>query len=349
MKIGIVTVYKSDNYGAFWQAFALKGYLESLGHEVLFIKHNARNLKLKMARDFGKAMLERKPLTRNLPFLWSRLKAFQAADTAFSECSIKDSAALNLIVLGSDEIWNVQRHQIYNYPVFSGEGLVPAIISYAPSVNQATVQDFMNHPVFLKNIKRLLAISVRDQLSEKVIKAVTGRNDVVTVLDPTLLVESSFYALYKTNFHINSPYILIYSYGDHISAERIRTLQTYAARKGLKTVSVLSYLDWCDMNCSVSPYEMLSLFENAELVATDTFHGLMFSIVFQKDYYMVSGGSPKVQSVLNDFFPSNHHLEGSLDRSCNNPIDYGQVDSVVLARRAASADFLAKALSAASC
>ena len=345
MNIGIVTVYKNDNYGAFWQAYALKSFLEGRGHQVFFVKHNARNLNKNYIRNIIKATISGSIEKERIKFLTINNIVFKNATRTFAECSVKDAHSFHLIILGSDEIWNVKRKKIYKYPVFSGLGFPNTVVSYAPAVNRATPNDFLKHVAFQSSIQKLYAISVRDHYSKTVVEEITGRTDIVEATDPTLLMPISFYNKKIVPFQLDMPYILVYSYGDHLLPDTVHELCTLATSKKLTLVSILSWFNWCNINKSVSPFEMLSLFQNATLIATDTFHGLMFSLLFQKQFLIISDGTPKLQNALRDFNIQERYHLSDLETQLIQKIDYRHVNDSIESRRASSIVFLDRILS----
>ena len=134
MKTCVVTVYNSDNYGAFMQAYSMQEFLKSQGCDVYFLKNKARNLNMLTIKKIVKRIT--KANFRGFGYQLARRKQFVKANAVFKECSFEETKDMQLAVLGSDEIWNIKRKSIYSYPSFFGKDVnAKAVISYAPSAN----------------------------------------------------------------------------------------------------------------------------------------------------------------------------------------------------------------------
>ncbi len=330
MKIGIVTVYRGSNYGAFLQAFALQSYLQECGNDVWFIRHHARAPFLSGCKKVITSMLHGK--FSEIPFWITQENKMRRARKRLKEISRKDIGNLDVIILGSDEIWNMKRKKIYKYPIFWGEGIRHENkISYAPSVNMASIEDFTKNPGQIKTLKELKQISVRDEYSKNIIEQVTDK-DVQVVLDPTLLISREFYRKCMEPVRIENPFILVYSYGTNkIDRRIIANMVQYARDKNLMLVSVMGYADWCDYHIGASPFEVLTYFDKAEFIITDTFHGTLFSLIFEKDFIVPAITSRKLDEVLRLFHVKERVIQkpDEMEKIISEHIDYGLMHSVL--------------------
>lgn len=341
MKIGIVTVYKGSNYGAFLQAFALQSYLQKRGNEVWFIKHHARTPFLSVCKKVIVNMLHGKFF--KIPFLVTQENKMRKARKLLKETNKKDIRNLDVIIFGSDEIWNIKRKKICKYPIFFGAGIHhDNKISYAPSVNMASIEDFNKSPRQIHALKELKRISVRDEYSKNIIGQVTGK-DVQITLDPTLLMSGEFYRECMEPIKMEKPFILVYSYGTiKINEYVITKIVQYAHSKNLMLVSVMGHLDWCDYNIGVSPFEMLTYFNKAEFIITDTFHGAIFSLIFEKDFIVPAITSRKLDEVLRLFHIKERvvHEPDKIEKTILAHMDYGLIHFVLEEKIKESEDFL---------
>ena len=109
---------------------------------------------------------------------------------------------------------------------------------------------------------------------------------------PLEKVKNKVYNVGKIKIKYN--YILIYSYDGRIKSEKeINSIQLFAKKNNLKIISAGLYQSWCDKNISASPFELLSYVRNAKYVVTDTFHGTVFSIKYNKQFATLIRGSNK--------------------------------------------------------
>lgn len=301
MKICVVTVYNGSNYGARLQALALKHVLQEKGHTVVHVATGARNPRARAVKKIIKRLLTFDWRKDSLKFQWDTGSLFVEEAKEFAVCSLQDTAEMDLVIFGSDEIWNVKKKMVYQYPIFFGKGIDnPWKASYAISINDSTETDFSNRPFSIQEIEKFKMITVRDEYSKKVLKALLPEKDISIVVDPTFLPGREFYEEILVEPEIDS-YILLYSYGNHISKSTMQQIREFAQRENLKIVSVLSYFSWCDYNTPCSTKKVLGLFKNARYVFTDTFHGTIFSMLFEKNFVIVSKGTKKLDMLLDSY------------------------------------------------
>lgn len=295
----IVTYYAGANYGAFWQAYGIGKYIEKCGFNVNYLRHNEMQEEL----SSGKNEYER---TKNKAILEEINKSFDLTDDLKTK--------YDLVILGSDEIWNRTSAIKREYRQYWGQGIKATNkISYAPcAINTSWKRLIFKIPA----LKNLDGISVRDIQTSNTIKKIIGK-EVPIVLDPTFLISYEF---------VNKPliegeYLLIYSYG--LIDKQIKVVKNYAKEKKLKIVVSGHNADWADYNPACSPKEWLSLFKYSNLVFTTTFHGTVFSIIFEKNFLLL-GNNVKAVSLLDEFDLTDHicnDCEQISEKIVNN-IDY---------------------------
>ena len=307
MKVGIVTVYDSQNIGSFLQAFALQEFVRSNGDEPFVIQtrseKTAKNIFLGRDRDTlkknPKLMLR---YTRNYLFrhdqITQRELKFENYKKDWKRLNIvsvekANELGLDLVLFGSDEIWNV------NVPAFEKEimygGGINARIKagYAVSAGHAVAKDFKSFPGLVRQISGLDSILVRDDHTAELLKSF-GLSADGKVFDPTLQIRLT--DCLGNGFNIpDENYILIYSY---LVPEEIRgCIRKFAEEKGLKTVAVSLYHDWCDEYINCSPLEIGAVFTKAKYVYTSTFHGTILSLLYHKQV-AAAGEKKKVVELL---------------------------------------------------
>lgn len=343
MKIGIVTVYNGYNFGAYMQAYALSEYLTTQGHDVSFVKHHARNPYLNMVKNVATQTLSLKFADNS--YCIKSYKGLKKARKNLKYTSLKDAENLDLVIYGSDEIWNIKRKRNYKAPLFFGELInKPRKISYAPSLNGAEEKDFAPFPNFVEKMQAFEGLSTRDEQSREVLEKVLKR-EVEIVVDPTMLLPVENYRKIEKEVSFGGKYILIYSYGKNFSETIIEGIKSFASNNGLKLVSVCCPLKWCDISIGLSPFEVLYAFDKAEYVIADTFHGLMFSMIFKKSFAIPSITSSKLKESVDLYGHYDRVLsEGkTFDDIFGTPMDYDRIDSVINSVRQRSTEFLNKA------
>lgn len=307
MKIGIITHHYVKNYGAYLQARALMGVLESLEPEadvsiVNYIekKHWYKNiihiLHYRIGKDNIKTYIEK---IKQL-FMFSKYEHSLKHSKRVYKVGQIEQLGNDVIIIGSDEVWNI--HSSGFNPLKFGYGFQPGtkLATYAPSAGAVTDETVVPDKVKegLKNIKYL---SARDTESQKFVKRAIGK-EALKVLDPTLL--------YNFDKEIDEqgikplPYKYILIYDCKLVASQIEHLKTYAKKNNLKVIGggdCMEYYD--DIKISLTPYEWVSLFRNAEMVLTGTFHGTVFSIKYLKkfvSYPTEKNRINKIKSLLGD-------------------------------------------------
>ncbi|WP_022764579.1 polysaccharide pyruvyl transferase family protein [Butyrivibrio sp. XPD2006] len=329
MKIGIVTLYAANNYGAYLQAFALQKYLRNCGHHPVFIKHNARKPIRTLLAHLKNELTHFR--LNNLFFVCIRHGGNIPYLNKFDYCSIKKANSLDMVILGSDEIWNTSRKSIYENKVLFGYGINNITISYAPSINNAKAEDFQKKPEIIDMLKKIDCISVRDERSRKIISSLLDRK-IVTVVDPTLLLEKSKWESFEKKILLPTRFMMLYLYAiEDYALDFIEQLQDYADEKKIITVSSFAKIKWADKNIGMTPFQFLYAMHHSDVVVTDSFHGLMFALIYQKNFIIPKAASSKLQDTITQY-----HLEDrvfSSERKVKNILqqnpDYNKINKLM--------------------
>lgn len=347
MRIGIVTVQYANNFGAVLQAYGLKSVLKKMGHEVFYIKNctdkYARGLFYRI-RPYGREYCHLPSFLIKNYRGWKQHCAFRSAQKEFHVIDCWTDEQLDLIILGSDEIWNVT-NPLFQQPIFYGQGMYP-VMAYAPSIGNATCEDMkVISPEFFKMIDPIL---VRDTMTQEYLKSIGV--DSVRVCDPTLLAEPSVFQ--STYYHrlMKKPYLLVYAYG-HLETNNVKhSIRAFADKRGLKVISVCFPLDWCDGTINCSPLDFSAVMERAEYIYTSTLHGTVFSIINHKSFVSLPY-SVKTVDLLNSLHLSNRLIsiencsEITLEQKwLHEQIEYDVVEAEIKYQRLQSEKLLVKSI-----
>lgn len=309
-KIGILTFWGVPNYGAFAQAYALNKVLKNSFKDVE-VKHIAYLHRMHKDLYFKKT----KPALTSYRCLFSprfylewirycidseiRYPAFSDDWNSIDNERIRTAKELegsyyDIIVTGSDAIWE------YSVPAFGDDVHLVGnelncnkLVSYAASFGDMNpTDDFKDFIV--KGLKQYDQISVRDLTSKEIVNNLVHRDDVHLVLDPTLVWN------FKNDTDIPESkyekYILVY--GNDFTDELINDVKNYAHKKGIIIIGAGIAPEWCDIRLTdVGPLEWIGLFKKAEFTVTCTFHGLMFSINYEKKVVFNQVGYVKNRST----------------------------------------------------
>lgn len=346
--IGILTFFQYYNYGTFLQAYALQNHLLKKGYDNELIdyrtKTNIQNELQAVLKDDGKnPILYARILWKIVKFkLYHRkLKTTEHFYTR-EELSKKHYDA---VVIGSDQIWCYTKEWAgLETPYFSDYLNADKIIAYAASMGPDKFDQ--PHP---RSVQRLMKnfshIATRDNNTFKFAK-LFNPHEPTMVLDPTLLYD--FKEECKEVSLRN--YILVYSDVLTPSDEVIQRVKKIARERNLKIVSIGKEYSWCDSAIiSASPFKWLGYIKNADFVFTCMFHGLLFSIKFNKQFamFLIPERENKCLDFLNRVELKNRVITSgeSFDEAFNTPIDYSPVNEFLERERAISENFLDTALS----
>lgn len=297
MKCGIVTVYNSENSGSFLQAYAMSRAIKTVGHKAMFIRQGFRGHCSTLSTYLKKII---RPLMKGdfcgAKLLRTRRAAFRmACKNHFCIMDVSDKA--DCLVLGSDVIWDLTVPYFRNNnKFFWGTAFGDAkVISYAPSVGFAKEKEFETADFVRGVLSNMSAVSVRDKVSKRLLQPYCDK-EIEIVCDPTYLIDRSEYDAIAKPTDLNK-FIFLYCYSK-LSASDREAIQTLAKKEGLKTVTFGGANRWCDINLAYDPLLFLSLYDKADYIITDTFHGTVFATIYEKKFAVIKNDKPKVLDVL---------------------------------------------------
>lgn len=322
MKIGILSLSMGRNYGGILQQFALSQFLQSLGHKVIIVNRQPNNGGFVM-RSIRKAMGHfgvRRYRQRSCPKTKIRsfiTDYFNMSEPVFSSYGLRQLCkreGINILVFGSDQIWRREFEMKYGLDYF-GVSTSKNIkkVAYAPSFGMDKWEYSTRETVRIKqSLSTFAALSAREEAGVKLIKD-NLQLDAALVSDPTMLLDGDFYAkIASPQIHIK-PYCFVYWLGEKEVINKV--IEKYKAKNDMKIV-VIRLRDQVDLP---SIEEWLSLIKNASYVITDSFHGIVFSVLFGRQFEVhcnKSGGYGRIQTLM-------HQL--NLDEKLitpNAPVDY---------------------------
>lgn len=350
MKVGILTHHDGINHGSFLQAYCLQETLKSFGLDVCVINYKSR---YQYEKEYTALLGTRKSylnprtylnLTKfkmvNKIFKFRRnQKLFNLTKFSHDASKIANSEDFDLVLLGSDEIWNFKNPIIgIDLAYFGKEIKAKRIVSYAPSFGQINPDDALPEEI-IRCLKRLSAISVRDNNSLEILNKLSLPAE--KVLDPTFLCDIHL----PNSLPRISNYILIYM--TSVTNEEIQKIRHYAQENGKKLVAVGYEQNWCDRSfMSVDIFEWLIFFKHADMVITNGFHGTVYSILNKKKFCVLNPGvkSNKVENLLKDFDLACRKIDKPdlLEDILKQEIDYERVFQMIEAYRKKSVEYLEK-------
>lgn len=342
MKVCIVTLYNSINSGSFWQAYALGIAIKKMGHEVVYLKikrYKKAEIKriIKRTLKFGVNGFK-KQYKMHKDFKESQKKAFNIIKN-----NTKDFEDVDLFILGSDTIWNLESKNLENQRnvFFGGRFKNKKVISYAASIANTSEEKLKEHndiQIMLKNIED---ISVRDDYTYNVVKNIVSR-DITLVCDPTLLLDKSDYSSYAKRKE-NDKYMFLYLFSK-LSREQEEKMKLFAKQHNLKIISGYDEINYNDKCIANSPDEFLNYMYYADYIITDTFHGTVFSVNLRKQFVSINRNKKKVNDFLDKCDLNDRLIDESNINKLEEVIDYKKTEECLSVFKKASIDYLKKYL-----
>lgn len=314
-KVGIVSCYFKDNYGSMLQAYATKKILDKneIPNETINIKYNKdfkngkRKYYLSQITNFkfiknklGMVKLKidkklNKQLGKNIAIRTQKYKEFRKEfnlsryNNTFKDLTNQAKELYSDVIVGSDQLW-LPVNVVADYYTLNWVPDEINKISYSTSFGFSSIPN--KYVELYRNfLNRINYLSTREESGVQIIKDIVAR-DAKLVCDPTiLLTKDEWHEESSKERKYDEKYILCYFLGNNIEhrkfAERLRK------KTGYKIVSLNhadEYVKYSDEFCDYAPFdigprEWISLIENAEYVCTDSFHGTVFSILFNKMFF----------------------------------------------------------------
>jgi hypothetical protein len=357
MKIGIITFQRSVNYGALMQAWSLSTLLNAHGTQVEVIDYQPAHRHGKLLR-----LSRRRPLSRGnlmaLRMYWIfrkyihnklPLSAKQFQTYRELECARCD---YDVIVLGSDQIWN---------PIHNG-GLDPAYfawfapdrvrrVAYAASIGMEKMPaPFVEQ--YSKYLAKLDHISLREGSAAAFTADLIGK-PCHNVLDPTLL-GLDFTPLEEL---VAAPSRYVLGFPLQLSTTIQLAIRIAADAMDLPSLTVKTTPgkhDYADHSLTPNPGQWLSLLKGADMVITNSFHGVAFCLNYQRPFAVVpieGEGLCKMARIIDLLgqLGLSHHIlpvgeAYAVNELVGRPIDWEEVSLRLRRLRAASLTYLAEAL-----
>lgn len=316
MKVGLLTLTPKNNYGGILQATALCGHLESQGHDVVLL--NKERFKKPLFSRIAIELLERLPFqniknkrqdylkTKQLkPFLKEHLpRKSREIVSAQDLKKLVEDEGLDAVIVGSDQVWRYQyigdgHHNVF-FLDFDTTRPVKKI-AYAASFGK----DEWEAPEHTVEVSRLLrnfdAISTREKSGVDLCENTFGVSGAVSVLDPTMLVGAEFYDRFFDGFNASTHPKAIATYILDRSDEKQEIINSVKASLEpstgpLQQVNLVEKVS----NRFYSVEEWLWNIKEAEFIVTDSFHGMVFSILFEKQFIVI-GNEKRGLSRFSDF------------------------------------------------
>lgn len=346
-KIGLVTLY-DGNFGSILQCFSTKRFLESLDQtcDVLCLNEDENLLHVEVIKRKLKTLLKilsnlfflkfiiksklnmiKNSLSKNTEMMMNSFIADFIKPKKIDQCLLKKKEWLDgykYFIAGSDQIWNVA-HLVkpFNFLQFAPRNkrislAVSFGISEIPLCNQRELSVALNGFDY---------ISVREESGAEIVKKYS-KAKISRIADPTFIYNAEEWRFFcKDAKIVKKNYILVH-FLDKPNNVAIDSINWLSAQTNLDVVVVgykheslnsIANLDFVDAN----PWDYVSLIERAAFVLTDSFHTSLFSINFEKKFFVFHRGysvlnqTCRISDLLNRFEMQNRLISDAVTLKIN--------------------------------
>ena len=351
MKIGVLTFHRCINYGSYWQARCLVEHLRARGFDAQLLDFRSPRAHFSELKCALQPTLPTPTAPGDRVLYHRKIEKFEAA---FGELPLSPRFDLDApaamehydaIVVGSDEVWNLSHPWFGHKPLFYGEGAhAEKLVAYAASFGnwRGELPDS-----WANRLRRFDAIAVRDDNSRAIVQRAVGAAPG-SVLDPCLAFSEHIVACGEVP---RGEYLAVY--GHNFSARFAGHVRAVAALRGVPLVSIGYRNSWADEQwLEVGPHQFAAVVGNAAGVATNFFHGCVFSLLNAKPLAceVTDYRSVKVTDLLSQLGAQAHltnaqTTNATFDELLKQPLDLAVTERVE-ELRAQSVSWLKSALGA---
>lgn len=311
-KIAIITFQRAHNYGSILQAYALQHYIKhapgieeceildfsnqaqkdmyAIYHSVTSWKYFIKNiLAFFMRKEFARQSQDFDTFIENNLVLTEH--SFRTAAEMEGEESHYDA-----FFAGSDQIWNIKCIDADDAYFLNFVHKKPKY-AYAPSFGAQNINECTENPQkYRALISQFRRISIREKNGQKWLHQLLGC-DVPLLIDPTMFYDKDFWSQYMAEPQENRKYILYYSFG--FTHEINRAVKKISQKLGLPVV-MLNVRAWVyktgffygfQYAKHSGPAEFLRYVNDAEIILSNSFHGTVFSALFEKNFWYLIGST----------------------------------------------------------
>jgi hypothetical protein len=286
LKIGVLTFHRCINYGSYWQARCLVEGLRARKHNAVILDYDSVRVNLAEWKCAFQPVLPTLVPESDHPLYRKKIleffRAFESLPLSprFQMDNPAEMEQYDVVVAGSDEVWNLTHPWFGKCPIFYGDGIrADRLVSYAASFGNYQASWGLEHH-WAKKLLNFEAISVRDENSRAI---VTNSIGIVPemVLDPCLQFPIATEG--SNNGNLRKPYIAVY--GHNFSDSFALEIRRLANQRKLPVISIGYRNDWADEQwITAGPHEFAHFIANSQAVATNFFHGCVFALVNRKPF-----------------------------------------------------------------
>ena len=292
MKIGILTFQRTSNFGSMLQTYALAAAVRALGYNAEVIDYRCSSVesrerltpKFSSLRDIARYLIvDRKLIKKGKALLSFLMGKCMLSSRRFEKSDLNKSLTeYDIFIVGSDIVWDplITKSDLTFFSDFVPQN--KGKISFASSLGKEPYYNSLFWEKAFYNLTLFDSIAVREEKTAKIFSDYLKR-DVKWVCDPTLLLDVNEWNKVTSDKYKGKNYVLVYfnagtsvedaiEYAKKINAEVYLVNYSFPV-KGTKSISEINLEDF------------LSLIKYAKCVFTGSYHGMLFSIYFEKEFW----------------------------------------------------------------
>ncbi|MCP1109490.1 hypothetical protein M2150_002005 [Lachnospiraceae bacterium PM6-15] len=291
-RVGIITLTGERNYGNKLQNYAMEQVLISLGYKVETIRvlskaENSKLYKEILIRNNVQYMFRlllkgkrRNRVIRKARFLTFNKNLHQASFSIgieMGEAEIRKKLnRYDFLVYGSDQIWNPNFStfsQIYLGEYAKMEKNIAICASFG--IEQLSDESVVK---FKKGLKNFRAISVREDAGKRIIEELGIQTPISVLVDPTLMLSPDSWGEVESEIETPENYFVKYFLGNPCTKE-LTVISQIASERRASIVDI-------GREACLGPSDFLSYIHHASCVCTDSYHAVVFALLFGKEVYV---------------------------------------------------------------
>lgn len=353
MRIGVITLPFNPNYGWLLQAYAMQQVLKNMGHEVFLIQ---RKWNLTKSNSGILANLFR-PIYFNINcgklyrFYRNNLQTTSICRSDEEIRSVVERYGFDAVIVGSDQVWRIENTRGVGYNFFLDfVSYGKKKISYAASFGSDEWKGDSKDNEIIKNLlSDFSAISVREESGVNICASFFDKK-TECVLDPTFLLTKEDYDRLLSNPDKFYKSKLLATYILDPSPEKNQFINIISKEKGLTIETLFLKSRKGLFHIYKSMENWLLKIRNAEYVVVDSFHGMVFCIIFHKQFVVIANkqrGNTRFENVLSKLGLEKRLVNELTEKSREilySTIDYDKVNKLLVEEKKKSFDYLTKAL-----
>ncbi|WP_432709236.1 polysaccharide pyruvyl transferase family protein [Pedobacter sp.] len=338
MRIGIITFHWGTNYGGVLQAFALQEYLKKMGHEVSIINYFPKSqsesfIRSVISKSLRNSFNNAKTFFKEKRFVPFRVENLTLTRRYYSlEDLQKHPPEMDVYISGSDQVWNPYILDTYGIPYYLGFGdQTVKRISYAVSLGCI---DYPKEKMDLIRsfLKDFDALSVRENTGITILQHVDVK-EVALMPDPTLLLGEADLAKFIRPLQKK---VGAFAFFYILQEDQNCINDIYKFVTGKLRLHVVNTKHFKHATMSIE--EWLSNIANSMFVVTNSFHGVVFSLLLKRNFLVVpvegrhAGMNDRIETLLTKFGLEDkivrEYNEANLVRQLNIAIDWVKIGRI---------------------